>query len=322
MDSDYAGIRTQCPSNPTYFFLATDCTMRWNSRNLRLLPQKAMAKTVNLFHRRVRPSVDRRLGKRRRNSIGVFYWTGCRNFGDLITPALLQYYGATPILEPADKAELAATGSILGMLPENFCGTVLGSGLLSENTTLQFPQARILALRGEETKRCLGFSESIPLGDPGLLASRLVTRQKRIFRLGIVPHYEDLDHPLVWQLARRLKPGVQLINVQQSPQAVIQAIDRCENILSSSLHGVITADSLGIPNAWTTFSDRLYGGGFKFRDYYSAFGEDRPAVSVEATMSLDEIVDLTQSPPERVGERAEGLARLFQQIVAEIKKQG
>ena len=206
--------------------------MRWNSRNLRLLPQKAVAKTVNLFHRKVRPSLNRRLGKGRRNLIGVFYWTGCRNFGDLITPALLQHYGATPVLEPADKAELASTGSILGMLPENFCGTVLGSGLLSENTSLRFPQARILALRGEETKRCLGITGSLPLGDPGLLASRLVTRQKRAYRLGIVPHYEDLDHPVVWQLARRLKPDVQLINVQQSPQAVIQAIDRCEHILS------------------------------------------------------------------------------------------
>ncbi len=292
--------------------------MRWNSRNLCLLPQKALAKTVNLFHRKIRPQIDRRIGSRQQNAVGVFYWTGRRNFGDLLTPALLTHFGVTPVLTSCEGAELVSTGSIIGMLPKDFSGTVLGSGLLSDNSSLRLPQARILALRGEETKRCLGISDAIALGDPGLLAAQLGARQERKYPLGIVPHYEDRDHPLVWALARRLRPHARVINVQRSPLAVINDIDRCQNIISSSLHGVITADSLGIPNAWTAFSNRLYGAGFKFRDYYSAFGEDRAAVSVNATMSVSDIQKLAQTPPERVEERVSGLAGLFKQLASEI----
>ena len=43
-------------------------------------------------------------------------------------------------------------------------------------------------------------------------------------------------------------------------------------ILSSSLHGLVAADSFGIPNIRMVCSDRIYGGDFKYDDYYSAFG--------------------------------------------------
>ena len=61
------------------------------------------------------------------------------------------------------------------------------------------------------------------------------------------------------------------------------------------MHGLVLADSLGIPNAWlklTTDPDPGIGlSEFKFRDYYSLFGlEDKGYVTLDPRNTLDEIL--------------------------------
>jgi hypothetical protein len=67
-----------------------------------------------------------------------------------------------------------------------------------------------------------------------------------------------------------------VISVAQPPEEVADQIKSCKLILSSSLHGLIVSDSLGVPNVHLMLSDNLKsphhlrGGEHKFRDYYSA----------------------------------------------------
>ena len=65
------------------------------------------------------------------------------------------------------------------------------------------------------------------------------------------------------------------IDVQNETKQVLKEISQCKYIISTSLHGLIIADSYGIPNCWCEISDRILGERFKFHDYFSSFGTDR-----------------------------------------------
>ena len=91
-----------------------------------------------------------------------------------------------------------------------------------------------------------------------------------VYDIGIVPHICDLSDPACRQLADSY-PNSILINVKDEPLAVVKQIAQCRTVLSSSLHGLIVADSFHIPNRHLVFSDRPLGDGYKFDDYYSAY---------------------------------------------------
>lgn len=64
---------------------------------------------------------------------------------------------------------------------------------------------------------------------------------------------------------------VLFIDIQKDPITVVRQIDRCEMILSTSLHGVIFAHALNIPSVWMELSEKAGSREYKFADYYSAF---------------------------------------------------
>jgi len=116
-------------------------------------------------------------------------------------------------------------------------------------------------------------SENTVTADPGLLAGRLTDTSDIVkkYALGVIPHYVDKNNPLLSKID--VKDST-ILDIQQSPETFIKTIAQCENVISSSLHGLIAADSLGIPSVRMILSDNIHGGDFKFNDYYSAFGMD------------------------------------------------
>jgi len=225
------------------------------------------------------------------------YWYWYANFGDQITPLLLRKYGFTPIHESPARARFFATGSILEHVPDGYAGVVLGSGLIHESTRVALPFATVLAVRGALTRERLGCGEEVALGDPGLLsASIMEEREVKRFELGIVPHYIDARNPIFAWLAKRFADDVAIIDVSRPPLAVFSAIDKCRHIISSSLHGLIVADSMGLPNAWC-FSGGLKGGRFKFDDYYSSIGITADPALLRGDESLSELLALTSARP-------------------------
>ena len=226
--------------------------------------------------------------------IRVYYWKEHPNFGDLITPALLEYYGYPPIFFNPNRAQLVSTGSLIEHLNEDYKGIILGTGAISESTSIEFKKAKVIGLRGALTKKALHIENDIIYGDPGLLASKLIeVRNIKKFKIGFIPHYRDIDNEHVFRLMKRLKNEITIIDVQNKPLDVLKKMDQCEYILSSSLHGLICADSLGIPNRWIKLSE-LMGNEFKFNDYYSIFELKARPKLISGNESIDELISWTE----------------------------
>lgn len=191
---------------------------------------------------------------------------GGRNFGDALTPVLFDKLASVQLeLAPPSEAELFAIGSIAHRIPDGYTGTVLGTGFMFDGQQRDLRTARVLALRGPLTAAAAQVGPVLH-ADPGLLAGRLleapvVPSQK----VGVVPHYMDRDLQQEWS-------GL-LISILQPVYQVVSQVAQCERIVTSSLHALILADSLGIPSLWAP-SAAVLGAGFKFRDYAASYGED------------------------------------------------
>jgi GT2 family glycosyltransferase len=237
-----------------------------------------------------------------------------RNFGDQLNVTLLEALTGRPVREAAvEDATHLCIGSLLerflrrrgeptaGGTPLHVWGAgfiaapgghpVLGADALNADGREEFLRPVVAhAVRGRltlERLRAMGLPvEGVALGDPGLLARLLVPPRAEVagpsrrLRLGIVPHYVDVDEPILATLLCRF-PSARLVQVGEAPLEFLMQLGECDVVLSSAMHGLIAADSLGIPNARMRLSDRLTGGDWKFRDYYSAFGVEPPVLDPE-----------------------------------------
>ena len=200
--------------------------------------------------------------------VSAYWWEDVQNFGDGLTPWLLPHYGFVPVRQLLPEARLVGVGSLLQRLDAGYTGAIWGSGAIREDPR-PLPAARVLAVRGRLSADVIGARGAVALGDPGILVSRIARRPRVRWAVGVVPHYTHRDSAVGAELTRRGGGAVRVIDVRQSAAAATREIAACAVVLTSSLHGLIVADSYGIPAAWTTLEPPLNGGDFKFRDYES-----------------------------------------------------
>lgn len=217
-----------------------------------------------------------------------------RNFGDqLSAPVVRALSGVWPRWEPVNTTFII--GSILGDLKEN-C-TVWGTGFMAPpRRWTPPPGCTYTAFRGPLTRaeiiRVGVPAANLPevYGDPGLLVrqfSGIPIPDQKTHRVGVIPHF--VDYQSIVHLEQ--DPAIRVIDVTQSVPEVIRQAVACESIVSTSLHGLILADSYGIPTAWLRVDGgkRLRGNGFKFKDYFAS--TERPLDS-----GVDMLGDDTQLP--------------------------
>lgn len=218
-------------------------------------------------------------------TIKLYWWRGegalCttkQNFGDYLSPLLVEMVSGRKVeyAEP-QNADMIAIGSILSrerkakrwLMKRRL--HIWGSG--TDKSTRNFSERHFYhAVRGSITKSQIAGKNNPPvLGDPGLLADRWWGgRPKPVkkYRLGVVPHFVDQQNKRLDELLRL--DSTKLINVLSPVEDVIREIQKCDFILSSSLHGLIIADAFAIPNRRMPLSSGVISE-LKFDDYYSAF---------------------------------------------------
>ena len=199
---------------------------------------------------------------------------------------------------------------------------VWGTGFICAEGPNEAPfnrKMRFLAVRGEMSKdrveRLTGrkLGADFPTGDGGILTAQLFDKpiHKRC-ELGIIPHFSEQDAP-AFQKLLSLSPNAKLIDITGDVMETCEMIASCEYILSSSLHGLIIADSFGIPNLHVKATDRMRGDGFKFMDYYSAYGlrDDAVDLNQDALPAINDIIDRYRIDRGLVEEKKKRLVACF-----------
>lgn len=136
----------------------------------------------------------------------------------------------------------------------------------------------VAAVRGPLTRKRL-MSANIPCPeifcDPAFVLPSYYEPAPPLkkYRIGVIPHYIDQGLPALSHL--QSMEDVRVIDITQKdvPEhkriySFIEDVCSCDLIVSSSLHGVILADAYGIPSKWMVLSDKVFGAGFKFQDYF------------------------------------------------------
>lgn len=248
------------------------------------------------------------------------------NFGDLLSPILLERtLGVAPFWVPIDQpGKILFIGSIIDRaMPGDL---VIGSGAIRDRPH-QIPESTVIVgLRGPRTAALLGIAGSVPFGDPGVLAATAygIERSSSNGRIALVPHYVDLDDANAAMLESQVvSDQCDVLDVGGDPETLLRTLATYEACISSSLHGVIAGESIGIPTVAIALSDRVVGGDFKFHDYFEGTGRSfagrttlQHALSILTGPGVPEYFpDLT--PIRRMMDRAaEELARPSQSLLA------
>lgn len=225
----------------------------------------------------------------------MYWWNEQPNFGDALNSYLVEKLSGKKVeWSPLESADIVGAGSLLqwvtkiqDKLKEPL--HVWGSGYMYDQQPA-ITSAKVIhhAVRGYKTKE-YGQLKGVMLGDAGLLSDLLITKPvSKTYEIGIVPHLWHIDNPVLKDLLTH-HPTMKLIDVRLDSLEVIKQIAQCEFVLSSSLHGLIVADSFGIPNQWIQFDVPLFGGEWKFEDYYSIFKLKPKPLVIETASQLDDI---------------------------------
>ena len=249
-----------------------------------------------------------------------WYLCDINNFGDQFNRVLNRFYslnaGFENIISKTNKVNsgIFGVGSILEHASDFYSGVIAGSGFMFSSSRKSFYHADVLAVRGSLTaERIFSHRSIFPLLDPGILISKIYPASDKMFELGIVPHYIDFNSAHLEKFRQKYLNEVLIIDVKNDPKIVAEQISSCCNIASSSLHGLVVADSYSIPSVWIKLSNKLEGGEFKFYDYKSAYSINAsPYLRTE--YSLDNLLCACQDPPRSVQEKIQNADELFNNL--------
>lgn len=199
-----------------------------------------------------------------------------RNWGDKLSPFLVSKITGKKCYKPIASSEFRyfVIGSILSRADAS--SYIWGAGFISQDSLPIGVPCRIDAVRGPLT-RSIFLNQGIDCpqvyGDPPILVSSLFQIKRSItYRYGLIPHYVVKQVSWVEEQCQSFGDEVLLIDIEAGVEEVMAQVASCEFIYSSSLHGLICADSFGIKNVRISLSDKIIGGDFKFHDYRLGVG--------------------------------------------------
>lgn len=219
-----------------------------------------------------------------KSTLRLFWWNEIKiqgkfkeNYGDLIGKYLVEKISGKKVVFGWPKKFsfydffspiYVTVGSILSHV--NSKCIVWGSGIISKTYVIR--KAKFLAVRGPQTRAFLinqGYDVPAVYGDPALLLPKYYyPKIKKEYKIGVIPHYNDFKKIKDFY---KDEDSILLIDLMTNDvEKTTNELLKCENIVSSSLHGMIVAHAYGIPAIWQKFSDDVFGDDIKYQDYFES----------------------------------------------------
>lgn len=212
------------------------------------------------------------------------------NFGDAVNKVFWEKLIGRPITNNSAGIHYITTGSIMNLVNQNSIifgtgfisahGDLGGNAYRSKSNMLYAKPHEVVAVRGPKSRKKLlelGIKCPKNYGDPLILFPCIYGQKTSIQDdvVGIIPHYKDKTHSNVDKLKHSLLDNhykVNIINIEvgSNYQQLIDEINKCKWIISSSLHGVIMGIVYMKPTVHLEFSNNVIGRHFKFDDFFES----------------------------------------------------
>lgn len=261
------------------------------NRILNKLKEISILDTINIFF----------------NKKSILFWSSSEetsnNFGDAINPMLFEHItnkkvvNSSKIINLFNKPTYFFIGSILDNLNKS-SAIVCGTGFQNENAKVFKKPKKIIAVRGPLSREIF-LKQNIDCPeiycDPALLLPNIYQPKKieKKYKIGIIPHYVDKQK---YSKVGIITKGMNycFIDIEDDWKKIIDNINSCEYILSSSLHGIIVAHAYNVPATRMILTDKIIGGDFKFDDYALSVSENLlEKYIIDKLIDLNKVIELS-----------------------------
>lgn len=209
------------------------------------------------------------------------------NFGDMLGPAIAAKLveSCSPVTQKMNHA-LLSVGSILHFASDGDVVWGTGrNGKIAEHWH-RFSRLDVRAVRGPLTAEFLA-QRGVPVpevyGDPGLLIPDLFPEFRDVPKtreILVVPNLHDVDRVPATLRAHTISPTAPW-------RSCVHAIASSAFVLSSSLHGKVLADALGVPSRLVRSEGEASS--FKYDDYFLGTGRQPETASPSFEQARHEI---------------------------------
>lgn len=254
-----------------------------------------------------------------RNIVNIEY-SRTENIGDTLSPVIVNWMlhreGIDGLKKIKGTKHLLAVGSVIGR--GRFDATVWGSGILKERSKWvlkkqhRFRKYEICAVRGPVTRNAFlnaGYRCAEIYGDPAILMPEIYRKEikRKKYDVSLILHHRtevsDRSEENAYQLA--VPSHIHIIDPKTDDyKFFIDEILASKYVISSSLHGIILAESYEIPAVFLNWG--MKDQTIKFEDWYlSTKRKMRYAVSIE------EALQMSPMPLPDLSEMRENLLKSF-----------
>lgn len=229
------------------------------------------------------------------------FWFRNNNWGDDLNKYMFEYITAMKVVNlpisnlffQIDKS-YSLIGSILSFYSIDN-KIIYGTGLMNPNDTIVGNPKEIISVRGPRTRQVLlnkGYFCPENYGDPALLLPifyqpnvSLDQRGAIILNMGT----NLVNNNMISKLIDEMNLKIIDMTKYQTWTDVIDEIVASKFVISESLHGLIVAETYGIPNIWVEFIDHPDYWDFKFLDFFESIGKYEKILKLQNSISIDEI---------------------------------